>query len=119
MSEEVRTFFRFCPSCGKRFHIQILSKEKVAIEREEPEPGNAEGFVPGVVDQVSGFSAPVPLVLEEGHPATIDLDDNRYSYRNYPGFQAGYSDNSVSFSSPGLHDALLLSRRMRNNSPTL
>ena len=81
MSEEVRTFFRFCPSCGKRFHIQILSKEKVAVEREERAPGNAESVVPGVLDQVSGFSAPVPLVLEEGHPVMVEVDDYRYSYR--------------------------------------
>jgi DNA-directed RNA polymerase subunit RPC12/RpoP len=84
VSEEVRTFFRFCPSCGRRFHIQILSKEKVAVEREEREerePGNGEGVVPGLADQVSGFSSPVPLFLEEGHPAVIDLDEIRYSYR--------------------------------------
>ncbi|MDA4114892.1 MAG: hypothetical protein OK474_12685 [Thaumarchaeota archaeon] len=78
MSEEVRTFFRFCPSCGKRFHIQLLRKEKVAVEREHE---NEERVVPGVIDQVSGFSAPVPLVLEEGHPVIVDIDDYRYSYR--------------------------------------
>lgn len=75
---EIKTFFRYCPSCGKRFHIRLVRKEMVSVERE---PKVAEKAVAGVEDQVSGFAAPIPLLLEEGKPITVDLESYQYIYR--------------------------------------
>ena len=34
---EVKTFFRHCPSCGRRFHIRVVSKQLLQMDREDEE----------------------------------------------------------------------------------
>lgn len=75
---EIRTFFRYCPSCGRRFQISLVKKEVVKVD-EEPEA--REDILLPVTSQISGFSAPAPLVLEEGKTMMVEIDEYRYHYR--------------------------------------
>ena len=75
---EVKAFFRFCPSCGKRFHVRLVKHELVSVEREQ---AVEEKAVLPVSEQIVGFTAPVPVVLEEGRPAVVDIEEFRYTYR--------------------------------------
>jgi DNA-directed RNA polymerase subunit M/transcription elongation factor TFIIS len=74
---ELRTFFRFCPSCGRRFHIKLIGKEVVEVDRV---PGKAEKPMM-VSNQISGYDVPMPVLLEEGKPVMIDLEEYSYTYR--------------------------------------
>jgi NAD-dependent SIR2 family protein deacetylase len=52
-------FFRFCPGCGRRFHVKLEGKKLVYVEREEglePSAGlyDRSRRVPVIVD-VEGF----------------------------------------------------------------
>jgi uncharacterized Zn finger protein len=72
---EVETFFRFCPVCGKRFHIKVIGKELVGdrVERE-----SLEQTVPSNI----GFGQVAePVVVEQGVPVTIDYEDFQYTYK--------------------------------------
>ena len=78
---EVRTFFRFCPSCGKRFHIKLVARklvdekrESTVIRRTMPAP------VPGT-GVYGGGSMGIPVILEEDEPVTIDEKDFQYTYK--------------------------------------
>lgn len=75
---ELRTFFRFCPSCGKRFHITLVRKEIVKVDRK---PAEEEKVVLPINEQSTGFGGPVPVYLEEGHPVVVDIEEYRYVYR--------------------------------------
>lgn len=75
---EIRNFFRYCPNCGRRFHIHLVSKEvsKVGERQEE-----REGVMLPVENQASGFPAPAPLLLEEGVTTKVEVDAHRYHYK--------------------------------------
>jgi hypothetical protein len=78
---EVKTFFRFCPSCGKRFHIKLVGKELVDSKRET---FNQKEFVRGgnTNPMTYGYRGGMgPLVVEEDIPVTVDIEDFRYSYK--------------------------------------
>ena len=75
---EVRTFFRYCPACGKRFHIRLVNKKLVRDTREtrvqRMTPSNARVMV-------GSRSQPILLtVLEVDVPVTVDVEDFEYSY---------------------------------------
>jgi predicted nucleic acid-binding Zn-ribbon protein len=77
---EIKTLLRYCPSCGKRFHIRLVSK-KLADAREvrtqvESRIGEIGGRGSGVRYAVSQ-----PLLVEENVPVTIDLEDFEYTYK--------------------------------------
>jgi predicted RNA-binding Zn-ribbon protein involved in translation (DUF1610 family) len=67
---EVRTFFRRCPSCGRRFEIRLVSKK--LIGREEIE-SKAEQYLP--------VSAADPVVLESTVPIIVEVDEFGYTYK--------------------------------------
>ena len=74
---EIRTIFRHCPSCGRRFEIRLVSKEQVD-EDEHVEDVTRLAVRPvmmarGVVIQ--------PLVVHEGSPVTVDVETFQYTYR--------------------------------------
>jgi ribosomal protein L44E len=74
---EVKTFFRFCPSCGKRFHIKLVSKKLVDSKRETSEQKQSvRGY--GTYGYRGGMG---PLVVEENIPVTVDVEDFQYSYK--------------------------------------
>ena len=76
---EVKTFFRFCPSCGKRFHIRLVSKKLEDERVETTEMTQASGTYTGTSGSSQFFS--VPVVLEEKVPVVVDVRDFQYSYK--------------------------------------
>jgi DNA-directed RNA polymerase subunit RPC12/RpoP len=73
---ELRTFFRFCPQCGRRFHIKLVSKNLVHLEREQAETGRATLLGP------RSFSSPLPpIIVQEGDPVMIDIEEFQNAYR--------------------------------------
>ena len=80
---EVRTFFRYCPACGKRFHIKLVSKKLLDEKRETTtikamfkEKGSL--VTPGVW-RTGGLGRPV--LLEEDVPMTIDVENFEHTYK--------------------------------------
>ena len=84
---EIKTFFRTCPACGKRFEIRLKEKklvEKERIERTEPvrkdylSNAGSTGLVSG-----AGIPAPWPgsVVVAESEPTVIDMEEFQYSYK--------------------------------------
>jgi uncharacterized Zn finger protein len=70
LPEEVRTFFRRCPSCGRRFEIRLVNKKLISSEQVE---SNVEQYTAGSVYE--------PLMLESDVPIVVEIDDFRYTYR--------------------------------------
>jgi len=65
---EVRTFFRHCPSCGRRFEIRLVNKKLIDSELVE---SNMVQYAPALA----------PVVLESNVPMAVEVDDFRYTYR--------------------------------------
>jgi len=82
---EVETFFRFCPSCGKRFHIKLISKKLVDSKRETSEETQVVmGGDPNPMNYPLnyGYRAGMnPLMVEENIPVTVNVEDFQYSYK--------------------------------------
>ena len=73
---ELREFFRHCPSCGRRFHIRLVSKEKIG-EKEVTEylpPGEATD--PGLK-----FAEARETPLEGEKPIYVDVKEFAYTYQ--------------------------------------
>ena len=66
----MRTFFRRCPSCGRRFEIKLVNKKLIGSEQEESK-----------VEQYTVGSVSDPSVLESDVPIVVEIDDFRYTYR--------------------------------------
>lgn len=77
----VRTFFRHCPSCGRRFEIRLVKKERVASEEldeklERPEdPIVVRGMTPIIP------TGPAPTILSNDVPSIVDIEDFQYTYK--------------------------------------
>jgi len=67
---EVRTFFRRCPSCGRRFEIRLVNKKLMGSEQLESK-----------MEQGTLASVSAPVVLESEVPVLVEVDDFRYTYR--------------------------------------
>jgi len=67
---EVRTFFRRCPSCGRRFEIRLVNKKLMGSEQSESK-----------IQQATLSSISAPVVLESNVPVLVEVDDFRYTYR--------------------------------------
>lgn len=80
---EVDAFFRFCPGCGKRFHIKLVSKKLVDSKRETFEQKRAVvmGRMPLQLGPRAGGFLGNSTILEEGVPVTVDVEDFQYSYK--------------------------------------
>ena len=80
---EVETFFRFCPSCGKRFHIKLIGKKLVDSKRETSD--QKRDVMTGSASQMSyeamSYRGGMPLMVEESIPVTVDVEDFQYSYK--------------------------------------
>jgi len=68
----VRTFFRHCPSCGKRFEIRLVGKK---LEEEEGISGEER------IDSMTGALKLVPIVVNEERPVLVDVKEFQYTYR--------------------------------------
>ncbi len=76
---EIRTFFRFCPACGRRFHIKLVSKKLVDLRRESVEVKRA---VPLIGPRSPGyFASSMPIIVQQGEPVTIDVEEFQYSFK--------------------------------------
>jgi uncharacterized Zn finger protein len=68
LAEEVRTFFRRCPSCGRRFEIRLVNKKLIGSQEIE---SNVEQYTPTLA----------PVMLESNVPILVEVDDFGYTYR--------------------------------------
>ncbi|HVP22362.1 MAG TPA: hypothetical protein VMS77_00455 [Conexivisphaerales archaeon] len=69
---EIKTFFRHCPACGRRFEIRLVRKEPLETRRETYRR---------TLPLDSGALGEVETVVEEEVPNTISVTDFRYVYR--------------------------------------
>jgi DNA-directed RNA polymerase subunit RPC12/RpoP len=63
---EIKTIFRRCPNCGRRFEIRLIGKKLVGdqlVRSEVPPPG------------------PESVLLEENVPLVIDEQEFQYAYK--------------------------------------
>jgi predicted RNA-binding Zn-ribbon protein involved in translation (DUF1610 family) len=75
---EIWNFFRYCPSCGRRFHIRLVGKKLVGVERNQK---NVEEGAPLVPRASLAYGRSSPLVLEQDVPVTVDIKKFQYSYK--------------------------------------
>jgi DNA-directed RNA polymerase subunit RPC12/RpoP len=74
---DIKTFFRHCPSCGRRFEIKIVGKKLVDSKAIEEKGGNRPVVVGGL-----GFGrAPIVTMVQEGMPSIVEVDDFQYRYK--------------------------------------
>ncbi len=76
----VKTFFRHCPNCGRRFEIRLVSKQVVTEENESVSaggtPSSASYGVPSGGGQSTGF---VDLHMGS-EPVMVDVKEFKYAY---------------------------------------
>ena len=82
---EIKTFFRHCPSCGRRFEIRLESKKLVKEERvttmlNQSESSVRSSFISGPATATGAGSAP-PLLVGGETPITVDVDSFQYTYK--------------------------------------
>ena len=70
---DVRTFFRHCPSCGRRFEIRLVSKELVSSE--------SSGETEKRFIAAGGSTRPAVTIVQEDVPSIVDVEDFRYGYK--------------------------------------
>jgi len=75
---EVKTLFRHCPACGRRFEIRLVSKKPVETRQETYEEKHAYPVSP---TGRGGMYGGIPLAVEEDFPTTIDITEFSYTYR--------------------------------------
>jgi len=70
-------FFRHCPGCGRRFHIKLVDKKMVHLDREtlptrQVVPYGGSG---------PRFYGPAYLNVQEGSPIVVDVEEFQYLYK--------------------------------------
>ncbi len=73
----VRTFFRHCPACGRRFEIRLENKKLVKEERVTTMLSQSEANAR--MNLLTGM--PPPLMLGVELPVTVDVDSFQYTYK--------------------------------------
>jgi len=68
----IRTFFRHCPSCGRRFEIRLVRKEQVDSEEITED---LKRSVPSASIRPSG------IILSQDAPSIVDVEDFQYTYK--------------------------------------
>jgi DNA-directed RNA polymerase subunit RPC12/RpoP len=77
----VRTFFRHCPSCGKRFEIQLVKKELVDSEElDEKLPSRVSPFMARAMTPLLPTRS-APTLLSNEVPSIVDIEDFQYTYK--------------------------------------
>jgi DNA-directed RNA polymerase subunit RPC12/RpoP len=67
----VRTFFRHCPSCGRRFEVRLVRKEAVG----EQDLSETEERIR------APFIAPAPTLMTEDAPVVVNIEEFQYTYK--------------------------------------
>jgi hypothetical protein len=75
----VEEFFRFCPGCGKRFHIKLVSKKLIDDRREVTEV--KRGMMSPMPIAYGGSMSMMPLVVEENVPITVETEEFQFTYK--------------------------------------
>jgi hypothetical protein len=81
----IGTFFRHCPSCGRRFEIRLVSRNEVSGESELERAKRPFGSQQPLASPV--FRSIRSIQLEAGGPATVNIStmsetkELRYAYR--------------------------------------
>jgi transcription elongation factor Elf1 len=70
---ELGTFFRHCPSCGRRFEIRIMKKE---LERED-----SKVIVPNAPRAWGSHGGTAGIELREDEPVLVDRKEFSYTYK--------------------------------------
>jgi hypothetical protein len=71
MMSELTTFFRHCPSCGRRFEIRLVGKKLVGERLEtEERPLSYLSYNTSYYNEV-----------EESVPLSVDVKEFQYAYR--------------------------------------
>jgi uncharacterized Zn finger protein len=70
LAEEVRTFFRRCPSCARRFEIRLVKKKLIDSQQIESSR-----------EQITPTSYYPPVMVESNVPMVVEVDDFSYTYR--------------------------------------
>ena len=80
---EIREFFRHCPSCGRRFHIRLVSKQKVSEEEvtDYLPPRQADAPQSGLKFASRAVERDTDTPLEEGKPIYVDVTEFNYNYK--------------------------------------
>ena len=103
---EVKTFFRYCPACGKRFHIRLVDRE--LVEEKVDRAVSRQSTVQGVSARGFNFTS-MPVLVEQDVPVVVTTEDFRYTYeckhcghvwmelqKKQSEFKAGFSPSSLS-----------------------
>jgi hypothetical protein len=77
---EIKTFFRSCPVCGRKFQIRLVSKKLVGNEvvKETLTPSEAAVNSSLIPEPSIYFES---TILEEGQPIIVDTEEFQYSYK--------------------------------------
>jgi hypothetical protein len=82
VASEIRTMFRHCPACGRRFEIRLVSK-KLLDENENLEkvPTVDMKGGPPSASVLGGYSPQGSPTIIGMQPIIIDVKDFQYTYR--------------------------------------
>jgi len=71
-------FYRHCPGCGRRFHIELVSKKLAKVDR----TSRPKKIVTNLVGGGLAYAAsPAVFVVQEGDPTVIDIEEFQYTYK--------------------------------------
>jgi DNA-directed RNA polymerase subunit RPC12/RpoP len=73
-------FFRFCPECGRRFHIKLVSKKLMKLDRETIRRPRVARMGIATSGYSAGPSHQMTMVFE-GEPIIIDIEEFQYNYK--------------------------------------
>jgi len=74
---EITTFFRHCPSCGRRFEIRLTGKKLVSEQVVQKEAHE----ITGLPSYVGRWGAPVVTPVAEDRAVLVDVKDFQYAYQ--------------------------------------
>jgi uncharacterized Zn finger protein len=80
---EIKSFFRFCPACGRRFHIKLVSKTLTDDKISSTEIKSLRTEM-NPAYRVTLDNAPIAgttIAVEENIPVTVEEKDFQYTYK--------------------------------------
>jgi DNA-directed RNA polymerase subunit RPC12/RpoP len=78
---ELRTFFRRCPYCGRRFEIRLEGKKLIAEKSVTSRVPIMEKMASDNLIGGAPLTTPTPILVAEGAPITVDVEEFEYAYR--------------------------------------
>ena len=78
---QVKTFFRHCPSCRRRFEIRLVSKEPADSESFEGKDMLQKSSTIVSGGPALGSLSTPPTIVEENIPLIVDVNAFQYLYR--------------------------------------